>query len=170
MHRPARLSAAALRERSARAGESGDALGQDVALDLGRPGEERRGAIVEIRTREAPAGDRARPRLPAEAERAQELHQGVVHPLAHLAPEELHEARFRTERLAPLEARQRPPVVESRDLDLDPVLRDALPENGIVAARRRAAGALAGEADEILEQHAMDDELARRGAALVRER
>src|SRR5439155_371456 len=100
----------------------------------------------------------------------QQLLQRVVHALAHLAPEELHEARLGAERLAALKARQRAPVVEPRDLDLDGVLREPLAENTVPAARRLAVGALARQAQEVVEQHAVDDELARRGAALVGER
>src|SRR5206468_6808663 len=50
------------------------------------------------------------------------------------------------------------------------VLREALPQNAVAGARRLAVGALARQAREVVEQHAVDDELARRGAALVRER
>src|SRR5262249_36914770 len=122
------------------------------------------------RARQAPAGDGVRSRLPAEPARAEQLHQRVVHALAHLAPEKLHEARLGAERLAALETGQRAAVVEARDLDLDGVLREALAEDRVRAARRLAVGALARQAQEVVEQHAVDDELPRRGAALVGER
>src|SRR5581483_484994 len=88
---------------------------------------------------------------------------------AHLRPEELHEARLRPERLATLEARQGAPVVEPRDLDLDQVLREPLADDRVLRLRRRARDALAHEPQQIAEEHPMDDELARRGPALVRE-
>src|SRR5206468_11876970 len=50
------------------------------------------------------------------------------------------------------------------------VLREALAEDAVPAARHLAVGALARQAQEVAEQHAVDDELARRGAALVGER
>src|SRR5439155_6298297 len=89
--------------------------------------------------------------------------------LAHLAPEELHDARLGAERLASREPRQRAPVVEARDLDLDEVPRPALPDCRLAAAGRRAVDAIPREALEVVGQHPVDDELARRGAALVRE-
>src|SRR5205814_5998359 len=109
------------------------------------------------------------PGLPADTRRAEEVHQRVVHALAQLAPDELDEARLGPERLAAGETRERPPVVEARDLDLDPVLGETLAEDGIPGPGWTAVHALAREAEEVLEEHAVDDELPRRSAALVRE-
>src|SRR5213593_5117217 len=142
---------------SSRPRQAEHTLGQDVALDLRRAREERGGAVVEVCAREPPASHGTRTRLPAQADRAEELHQRVVHALAHLAPEELDEARLGTERLLALKARQRPPVVEPRDLDLDQVLREALPEHLVLTAGRRAVHALAREPEELVQQHAVDD-------------
>src|SRR5207247_8660204 len=64
---------------------------------------------------------------------------------------------------------QGPAGGEPRGLDLDEVLREALADRRIRAARGRAVDALPREAQEVIEQHPVDDELARRGAALVRE-
>src|SRR4029453_19501196 len=91
---------------SARARQPEHALGEDVALDLRRPREQRRRTIVEVRASEPAAGDGVRPRLPAQSARPEELHHGLVHALAHLAPEELDEARLRAEREGLLEPRQ----------------------------------------------------------------
>src|SRR5262249_56403078 len=96
--------------------------GGEVAVDRGAAGEQRGGAVVEVGAGETSSRDRLRSRLPAETRRAEQVHQRVVHALAHLAPEELDEARLGAECLAAGDARQRPPVVEAGDLDLDPVL------------------------------------------------
>src|SRR4029453_17564074 len=104
-------------------------------LDLRRPREQRRRTIVEVRASEPAAGDGVRPRLPAQSAPPEELHHGLVHALAHLAPEELDEARLRAEREGLLEPRQGAPVVEARDLALEEVLGDALSQDGI--CRRR---------------------------------
>src|SRR5262249_12643532 len=103
------------------------ALGKDVALDPRRPREDRRGAVVEPRPREPSTADRVTPRHPAEPARPEKAHRRLVHAVAHLAPEELDEARLRPERLAALDARQPAPVVEPADLDVDEVPGDSLP-------------------------------------------
>src|SRR5207249_422635 len=48
----------------------------------------------------------------------------LVEALCQLRPEELHERRFRARLLAALEPRQRAPVEEPHDLDVDPASRD----------------------------------------------
>jgi hypothetical protein len=58
-----------------------------------------------------------------------------VHALAHLAPEQLDEARLRAERQSLLQPRQCPPVVEARDLDLDEMACDALAQHRIGGRR-----------------------------------
>src|SRR5207244_13303993 len=118
-------------------------------------GEERAGAVVELGAGEPSSRDGLWPGLPAETRRAEEVHQRVVHALAHLAPEELDEARLGPERLAAGEARERSPVVEARDLDLDPVLGETLTEDGIPGAGWTAVTALTREAEEVLEAHAV---------------
>src|SRR5207302_6069160 len=94
-----------LRSRSSRTWQPEHALGQDVPLDLGGAGEQRGRAVVEVRARQAAARHRVRARLPAEPARPEEIHQGIVHALAHLAPEELHEARLGAEGLPASKAR-----------------------------------------------------------------
>src|SRR5215468_6620424 len=100
---------------STRARQRQHALGQDVALDLRGPCEQGRGAVVEVGACQPAARDGVGPRLPAQAARSEHLHQRVVHALAHLAPEELDEARLGTERQPPLQPAERAPVVEAGD-------------------------------------------------------
>src|SRR5437016_7547975 len=160
---PARVSS------SARPWQAEHSLGEDVPLDLGRPGEEGCSAIVEIGAGEAAAADGVWAGLPAEPRRPEQLHERIVHALAHLAPEELHEARLGAERLAACQPGEGPPVVQAGDRHLDPVPCEPLAEDGIGAARSRVIDALAREPEEIVEQHAMDDELSGCRAALVRQ-
>src|SRR5438552_2805645 len=120
--------------RSARPRKPEHALREDVPLDLGRSGEQRRGTIVEIGACEAAAADGMRTGLPAQTGRPEHLHHGVVHALAHLAPEELHEAGLGAEWLTAPDPGQRSPVVEPRDRHLDPVLRKTLAEDGVGTA------------------------------------
>src|SRR6185369_11517989 len=159
-----------VRSDSARARQPEHAFREDVPLYLGRAREDRCGPIVQPRAHEPSTGDRMWPRLPAEPRRAEDVHERVVDALAHLAPEQLHEARLGPERLLAPDPRQRPPIVELRDLDLDPVLRQPLPDARVTRRRRALADTLAREPEQVVEQHAVDDELARRRPALVRER
>src|SRR5438128_9825973 len=89
--------------------------------------------------------------------------------MVQLTPEGLHETRLGPGRLAAGEAGERSQVVETRYLDLYPVVGEPLTEDGIPGSGRAPVHALAGEAEKVLEEHAVDDELPRRGAALVRE-
>ena len=93
--------------------------------------------------------------------------RGLVEPLAHARPEQLHEARLGTDLLAAGEAGQRARVVQAEDLDVDPRLREPLPDERVVepaAARARLDQAL----DRDLVEHLLLPH--ERRAALVGER
>ena len=87
----------------------------DVARDVSNPSAHRPSSIASL----SPGISRASgPRR---------VDRRVVEPLAHARPEQLHDARFGTERLAAGQAGTRARVEQAEDLDLDPRLHEPLP-------------------------------------------
>src|SRR5262245_21242175 len=88
------------------------ALTDEVALDLVRPGPDRRRLVVEPRALPVPVARVVGRTPPQRRGRAEHRHRGVVEPLAHLAPPQLVDAPDRPRRLALGRPGDRAPVAE----------------------------------------------------------
>ena len=92
---------------------------------------------------------------------AQHIHGGVVKMLAHLAPEELGGGRLRAVVAAVGNTRQHAPVLKLEQADLDEGPGQGLSDQGVFVS----AG-LSGQAEQLLKELEVDDELAGIGAPL----
>ena len=165
-HIDSRLAQIASNYRTERQrGSPSTRCGEDVALDLRRAGEDRRRAVVEVRARERPRATARGSPAPAEA----------VAPSTSIAVSCMRwlislQKSFTKRALRP--GRRRGAAAVSVRQLLSLVISTSM--NACASRWRidRVAGGArrARQRQQVVEQHAVDDELARRGAALVGER
>ncbi len=147
------------------AGQAEHPLADDGALDLVGPGEDRGGLVVEPGPLPLAVARVAGGAARQHGGRAQQVEGQAVQPLAHLGPVQLEGRSLGADGLAGFEPRQRAPVVELEQLDLDEGLGQALAGAHVVEA---APGR--GQAQQLLQVLGVDDQLAGVGAPLVGQR
>src|SRR5947199_1827867 len=114
------------------AGQAERSFRDDVALDLVGAGPNRAGLVIEPRPLpRAVAGIVARA-PPKRLRGPDDRHRDVVQPFAHLAPPQLVDAADRPRFFALRGARDRAPVVQLKDANLDECLREARTEPRVV--------------------------------------
>jgi len=112
-------------------------FGDHVALYLVRAGEDRSSAVVEPGPLPRAVAGIARRASPQRGGRTEDVHRKAVESLAHLAPVELRDASLGPGLSAVLELRERPPVLQLEEADLDIGLRES-PAQPRVVERARA--------------------------------